>query len=249
MESGWTNINIFNCEFYTDDADNSRGGTASIYVSQGPSVNIYNNTFNRDRNSRAIGIVGNNLASNNQTVRIYNNSFLNGPAHVSISGEPLNSRRKIYIQNNIFYRDEGSSTYVMINHQGGTFPVTLDRNIYFDPDYSESKRYVLYTVESWYCRLSDLKARGFEPNGRYVNPGYLDIDPVLNSQDDMRLEPGALASSGGANLSTLFQIDKAELPRPATGPWSVGAYTAAATSLSSSSLVAPTGLRLVSVED
>src|SRR5262245_9235668 len=27
MQSGWTNINIFNCEFYTDDWDNSQGGT------------------------------------------------------------------------------------------------------------------------------------------------------------------------------------------------------------------------------
>ncbi|HAB19438.1 MAG TPA: hypothetical protein DCE44_23780 [Verrucomicrobiales bacterium] len=246
ISSGWTNINVFNCSFYTDYPGNSIGGTASIYVSQGPSVNIYNNVFNRDKHTRVIGIIGNVATTNPQFIRIYNNSFLNGPTQVYIAGESNTSRRAIHIRNNIFYRT-GQANYTMINYESGTFPNSLDYNIYFDPAVSASKRYVFMYAGN-YRTLSSIQNSGYEPNGRYLDPGYLDIIPTLPSADDLRLTVGANALARGINLSTVFQIDKASLPRVATGPWDVGAYTGEATSISTLDPNPPVNLRLVSRE-
>ena len=41
----WTNVTVDGCDFHVDNDRGANGGTAAIYISQGPSVNIFNCTF------------------------------------------------------------------------------------------------------------------------------------------------------------------------------------------------------------
>jgi len=221
MASTWKNITVANCFFYTDNPGSSQGGTASIYVSQGPSVNIYNNLFVKDPHSRAIGIGHSNPSGMaEQIVRIYNNTFIEGPSHILLAGEADPARCSVYIQNNIFCRNLAANS-VMVNHQSGAPPKVLDNNLYWSDDYSPDKKSVAYM--GGYKTFAQLKAMGYEKGGVFGNPGFAVSAAPSAAQLDLRPMTGA-AVAGGFNLSAFFSEDRFGLQRPKTGAWNVGAY-------------------------
>lgn len=238
LVSTWTNIVIEGCEFYADYRGNSAGGTASIYISQGPSVNIYNNTFRSDAHTRSIGIGHSNPGSMEQIVRIYNNSFLESATPILMAGETNPVQRKVYIQNNIFWRG-GQANYVMVNHDSGVPPTVLDRNIYWDPAFGISQKYVYYNGA--FRRFADLRALGYEANGFFVDPGFVYTGASLPSGNDVRIISTGGAMGRGANLSAFFTTDKDGQPRAPSGSWDIGAYISGATR----AVEAPPNLRQV----
>ena len=220
MVSAWKNINIDGCFFYTDDKGNSKGGTASIFVSQGPSVNIYNNIFYNDVHSRAVGIGYSNPAGmDEQVVRIYNNTFVDGPTHIILSGEVDPAKRSVYIQNNIFQRTSRVNS-VMINHEGGAPPKKLDNNIYWDKENVESERYVLYS--GGYKRMSDVRNLGYETKGMYADPLLRNATDTVGKNCDFSLLSGPAVKMGD-NLSPFFTKDRLGRARNLNGAWDVGA--------------------------
>ncbi len=241
LTSTWTNIVIQGCEFYADYPENSAGGTASIYVSQGPSVTIFNNTFRSDAHTRSIGVGHSNPSGMEQVVRIYNNSFFNSATPIVLAGETNTAKRKVYIQNNIFSRS-GQANAIMVNHDSGVLPAVLDRNVYWDPGNPVTVKYVLYS--GGYKRFSDVRALGYEANGFFVDPGFAFTNASLPSGNDLRLITSGGAVARGANLSGFFSTDKDGQPRAATGNWDIGAYISGATR----SVEAPSNLRRVTAQ-
>ena len=223
MKSIWKNVVIAGCFIYTDNPGLSKGGTASIYISQGPSVDIYNNVFVKDPHSRAIGLGYTTPAGmESQTVRIFNNTFIGGPSHILLAGESNPLRRSVYIQNNVFQRNARAND-VMINHQSGVAPQILDNNLYWSDNHNEATKYVAFIVKRGYRTISQLKAMGYEASGRFGNPNF--AVPQAESGADLDLRPLSHDDvAGGANLSEFFTVDRAGLARPATGPWTVGAH-------------------------
>lgn len=224
LASTWNNILIAGCFFYTDFPDKSKGGTASINVHQGASANIYNNVFFKDPHSQAIGVTHANATGvNAQVVRIYNNTFIGGPFHVKLDGEKNPDRRAVYIQNNIFHRN-GSAKSIMVNHWSGVPPQVLDNNLYWADNHSEFKRYVAYLAgQGGYRTIDQVKASGYEANGRFGSPGF--AQPQAETGGGLDLRPLSWQSVAiGANLSEFFTVDRAGLERPASGPWTVGAH-------------------------
>ena len=223
MRSTWKNIVVAGCFIYTDDRGNSKGGTASIFVSQGPSVDIYNNVFVRDPHASTIYVGHSNPSgSGEQVVRIFNNTFIGGPSCIQLGGEKNPALRSVYIQNNIFHRNANANS-VMINHQHGVPPKLLDNNLYWSESHTEAKKYVAYLDNTGYRTMARLKALGYEASGRFGNPGFAVPQAESGAGLDLRpLSPESVA--GGANLSEFFTVDRAGLARPATGPWTIGAH-------------------------
>ena len=222
MHATWSNVVVSGCFFYTNNRESSRGGTASIYVSEGPSVTIFNCVFIREAHSRCIGIGHRNVNGlGKQVVRIYNNTFINGGSAILMGGEANQEKREVYIQNNIFRRD-GASNNVMVAHQSGVLPVVADNNLYWSEAHSATQKYVA-TINGGYIKFEKLQANGFEANGRFANPLWwqasspdatlMDLRPAKS--DNVRF---------GVNLSEYFTTDKAGNTRPSTGAWTVGAF-------------------------
>ncbi|HRI15133.1 MAG TPA: choice-of-anchor Q domain-containing protein, partial [Verrucomicrobiota bacterium] len=222
MASTWENLRISSCDFYADYPGNSKGGTASIYVSQGPSVLIYNCTFRSDRHTRAIDVAARNPAGIPvQVVRIYNNSFLFSATPVFLASETNRGRREVYIQNNIMVRS-GGRNMVMVNRDSGLAPVIMDNNLYWDPQVGSATRNVYR--DKVYLTFAQTQARGYESNGIFADPRFVNTTTNPPSRRDLRLKAGSAAIRRGANLSAWFTQDKLGKPRPATGPWTFGAF-------------------------
>ncbi len=223
MASTWKNIVVAGCFIYTDNRGNSKGGTASIFVSQGPSVDIYNNIFFRDPHAANIHVGHSNPSANGeQVVRIFNNTFIGGPTCIQLTGEKNPDRRSVYIQNNIFHRN-GNASSVMVNHQSGVLPKLLDNNLYCSDNHTEAKKSVAFFAGKGYRNMDQLVALGYEANGRFGNPGFVQPQPETGAGLDLR--PLSWESVAvGANLSEFFTVDRAGLERPASGPWTVGAH-------------------------
>lgn len=221
IAANWTNVTIRWNQFYEDNPESSEGGTASIYVSQGPPAEIYGNTFRSDSQTRSIGIGHLNPSTVEQVVRIYNNTFYT-PAGTAIimAGETDPARRRVFIENNIFWKN-GLANEIMIYHSTGVTPETLDYNIYYATNFGAGSKYI-YASGSTYYQFGSMGSLGYEANGRFIDPGFRDVSSATPSLQDLRLTAGSAALTGGADLSAFFTTD---ILGSNIVTWGVGAYT------------------------
>lgn len=222
MRSTWNNIRIDSCRFWQDESRNSKGGTADIYITEGPSVLISNCIFHRPQHSRIIGIGHRNPAGMaKQIVRIYNNAFLGGPSQILQAGEPDKEKRFIDVRNNIFVR-QGNNNNIMINQDSGIMFSVLNNNLYYNPNLTEDKHNIaFFKSNGGYSKLAKVKSLGYESFGKYGNPGW----PVISgtfSQINWNIPENSPAIKMGANLSEFFNNDSVGNLRPQNGPWDVG---------------------------
>lgn len=219
----WSNINVFNMNFYCDNPGSSQGGTASIFISEGPSVNIWNCLFNYDIQTRAIGIAYDNPGSRTNVVRIYNNTFITYSAAIIMDTEADPNERQVYIQNNIFRMNAGSAqNNTMFTQLTGVEPAVMNNNLYYDPDWNAAQKYVWATAGVTYTLFGDVfSSFGFEEDGLYANPLFTSFGATPSTRN-LRLVPGSPAIGAGANLSAFFTTDKNGNTR--TVPWDIGAY-------------------------
>lgn len=223
------NINIYNNEFY--DLTSSGGGTASIYVTEGPSVNIYNNTFIGTLHARTIFLNGSQMPGGSpQRVNIHNNSFYSKRTSISLkspSTRPLNLSF-ISIKNNSFYDTRvGSSSYIINIEDNNSGDIDeLDYNQY----YSNANFIFKSLGADW--TLSDIQnctgtalCQVWEANGQYGAPNYADISYGFGSDSDknkLHLRPDSPGIAQGLNLGDQFTFDKNNNIRGET--WDIGAF-------------------------
>lgn len=214
----WTNIHIFKNQFYCD-VNPGNGGTASIFVSQGPSCNIYSNLFNSDSHTRQIGVAYANGNPAPQRVYITNNTFI-ALTCIITDTETAATNRYVYIQNNIFRQPPGTPpnniNYVMVSQGDGTPPAILNNNLYYDPDNGVGTKYIGYLSSAGYSTFAVAQSNGWEANGVYSDPLFVSYVTTPSSRDT-RLSASSpargLAQDGG---------DAGWLPYEALSP-SVGA--------------------------
>lgn len=220
----WTNVAIFNCDFYGNNIGSSHGGTASIYVSEGPSVDIYNNVFWNVPETRTIGVEHGHYSTQPQTVRIMNNTFYGPQKPVIMSGPPTQDQRRVYLWNNIFYVVTSGAGYTHLSVESGVLPVDLNYNLYWDPNFSVSQKYILKNLTSYLTFSSVQSQLRFDLNSKYIDPA-LNISPTY-SPDALLPARAVFARGWGTNLYRFFTTDKAGNPRPAPGEggWDVGAF-------------------------
>ncbi len=220
----WTNLRIYNNEFY--DTESTGGGTASIYVTEGPDALIYNNTF---RNVlHASNIFLNNTVGwgfTGQDVGIYNNSFYGKNSFIRMAGSTL-SEGDIEIQNNIFHHTGTDGTQsaplylsdsTTANHN--SVMDTLDYNIYYSPNSSE---HYMKSGGSTYWNFAQLHdcttitgCTDWETNG-------LSGDPKYTSSTNYVLQSDSPAIDNGDVLNGTFTTDFTGATRGDT--WGIGAY-------------------------
>jgi hypothetical protein len=229
LKAFWENIHIDACEFYKDNTAGTGGGTASIYLSQGPSALITNCTFIGDKHSKSIeGLAG--WPSGPQVVRIYNNTFVNSPKMWFSNGNAV-SGREWHVENNIFlHTNQPASNTIFLHHQDTPVMAAFDYNVFWNTQVSEA------AGRNWdlnpggnYMSYAGVLARGFQANGSYADP-LLTRTSGLPSTMDLRPLSNSVSTIGrGKNLSAYFTTDKDGNPRPSTGAWDAGAYVSGIT--------------------
>lgn len=224
----WDNLRIHGCDFYVDNPGASQGGTGAIYISQGPSVLIYNNIFRSPRHGRGIYI--NTDLGFNQTVRIYNNTFVNcNKIDINASNDGIYHANNIY-----YYSTSSSSTQIIYHYTSGTAVsmVQFDNDLFYNPQIGETT-WTPFTINAnpsggKYRTFANLQANGWQLNGDYGNPLFVDIAGPY-AETNFRIEPTSAAANLGTNLSAFFTDDKDGNTRAASGPWDAGAYISGAT--------------------
>ncbi|HEU5070023.1 MAG TPA: choice-of-anchor Q domain-containing protein [Verrucomicrobiae bacterium] len=240
-----THNNFYNNKFYYTKS--SGGGTAQMYITEGPSCNIYNNVFIGSGLANGNVVIGDGPldGSNNQLVRVFNNTFYDSYTFdVSLSNENAPSRPigKVWMANNIFYDAMlGSGNNFVAKFDTGTIPWTwgvtnwfINNNLY--KSFNGTGNY-LYAPKVWgEGNITSMQAYGWEKNGVVADPLFLNITLGLanasSTLNDLRLQTNSPAIGAGTNLTALAAVlpgldkDIAGNPRPAVGGWSIGAYEA-----------------------
>ena len=223
LNSTWSNINVFNMNFYCDTPAASLGGTASIFISEGASATIYNCLFNQDIHSRAIGISYSNPGGWTNTVRIYNNTFIAASAAIITDTEADADQRHVYVQNNIFRKPSGSANNSpMLTALSGVYADVINNNIYYDPDWTILTKYVFVGTGGDYRYMAGFVSLGFEASGGvYDDPDFVSFGATPSGRD-LRLQATSPAINAGADLSAYFTTDKDGNTR--AGTWDIGAF-------------------------
>jgi hypothetical protein len=216
QDSIWTNIVVRRNTFWDDNAATSNGGTAGIYISQGPSVSIYNNLFLTDPFADGIiSIGGTNLTAHAQRVTVANNTFL-GPGRLRISAS--SNADVIDLRNNIFYRTTAAqNSAVLFEANNGVGTLVCDYNLYYADQSLAGWQAVNngsgLTFVQW-------QALGYETNGILADPDVVSIAGA-SSTWDVRPSLGSPVIGAGADLSSIFTTDYIGNTRSS---WDIGAY-------------------------
>ncbi len=213
----WTNVVVRNCRFWDDDPGASGGGTASIYISGGPSVSIYNCVFLDDPQAvAAISVAYPAHADFPQRVLIANNTFItrHRPLSVAASANPAELR----ILNNLFYRrssNRSDNAFSMSSTAIGN--LVVDHNLYY-ADQPLQAWFPFYTQT--FVSYEGWRAMGRDAAGLLANPrfGRLTGPPSGWDPEPHRRSP---VRGAGTDLSDRFSVDL--LGNARLGPWSIGA--------------------------
>ncbi|OHA18912.1 MAG: hypothetical protein A2836_00800 [Candidatus Taylorbacteria bacterium RIFCSPHIGHO2_01_FULL_45_63] len=228
----WGTVNIYANEFWSNQ-NTGVGGTASIYITGGPSANIYNNTFRGTMQTRTIYVNGGTPGPLPQVVRIQNNSFIENYQWAIELARDTALLGTIDIRNNIFYdtrTGSGNNEIFRISDSSIANSLTVDYNIYQS----------FNTNGSWFFwagrasgGLSTMQSFGLEAHGMKVDPQWVNSTYGVGSQanlNDLHLKSTSPAINAGANLSSFCSSlpglcsDKDGTARPGTGAWDIGAY-------------------------
>ena len=220
-----SNVNIYANQFWSTEP-NKVGGTASIYITGGPSANIYNNTFRGTAQSRTIFVNGGTPGPTPQVVRIYNNSFLVSYELAIELSRNVVLLGTVDIRNNIFYDVRtGSSNNEILRISNATIAnsLTVDYNRY----------YSFNTGGGWFfwstlCSggLSCMQSRGLEVNGSFGDPQFVNVVGVGANvlQNDLRLQAASPVRDIGVPLGATYATDFLGVVRPQGAGWDPGAY-------------------------
>ena len=233
------NVQFFDNYFY---GDWSAGATAQFYSLGGLSnVLMYNNVFAYENTSETTdpcfspGFV---YFQNDANVAVYNNTF-SGDActgYISASnlmkgvqgalwfGTPWPGTTNI-AENNIF---SGCHIDIEADSSPGS-KLIFNYNLH-NPDTSHLGD-LLYYGSTQYSTLAGAQGAGFELNSPAVaSPQFVNVPTgsFALASGNWRLQNVSPAIGAGTNLSSFFTTDKDGNPRPATEPWTIGAYQTAA---------------------
>jgi hypothetical protein len=209
LVSTWDNIVIRNSKFYSDQTSN--GGTASIYVSQGPSVDIYNCLFLDDHNSEYIdvGFASPGMAS---VVRIWNNTFVGSNRGLGVESN-VNQHQLVDIRNNAFFRNFADVVVTIQADQITDF--TSDNNLFYGGNAARAIYDTTYnTLAAWQTK------RGVDLNSLWADPALVSTSGNPSTWD-ARPTAGSPLIGAGQDLSAYFTTDITGATRTS---WDIGAY-------------------------
>lgn len=202
--------------------------TAQIYF-EGNFTNpiVYNNLCTDSESVRLCMWFDTDIGGATSGAQVYNNTMSNGG--FTCTGGCTNMTFK----NNIFIK-QGTCSGSLWNMNSGASVTAMDSNVY---ETITSSCQISYSGTSYSSLAAWQSAAGFDTNS--VNGSLSQI----NLSADWHLQAGSIATSAGANLTSLgitaLNSDKAGLARPASGPWDIGAYASGSTVARPA---APTGL-------
>jgi hypothetical protein len=236
-----TNVCIFDNTFV--DNLGYPGGSAVVWFQDNASVNIYNNLFiGTQQANGAVQLTG---PSTNTLWRagLYNNTFYISDFQVclTISANPANNfqwavnpanhSQMVTVENNIVYEYSGATAYGnAFDYTIGTSTTTLTNNVKMDFNMYRTGQFYLNQMVYGYWQMllgymfpADAHTAGWDANSLTGNPLF--INPAGG---DLHLATNSPAIGVGVNLTSLnlpgLSTDKDGNQRPATGPWTLGAY-------------------------
>jgi hypothetical protein len=165
-------------------------------------------------------------SSTNDVIIRRNKSYNNGASGILYAS---GSRGQVY--NNIVYANGFGSTG---NSEVGIYVywTAYDIQVYNNTIYGENGIALLYESSNGIIKNNVLYGNG---NNSIVNNGF-DVPPVISNNfignpsfvnagaADFHLTSGSAARGYGANLSSVFTTDYAQVARPSVGSWDAGAY-------------------------
>lgn len=223
--SVWQNVVIERCIFRKEYW--GTGGTASIYVSQGPSLTIRSCVF-ADPHGRQAYIGFDQSGTSTQTVVIHNNTFINTGVPASI--DYLNSNPNfVRVMNNVMFcmtSLQNNTAYGQNESEIGT--LISDYNL-FSSLYSPLANY--YAVyDQGYQTLNQWQTNalfGYDLNSTVQSVTFASTNGAKSTWNLRVTSPDVYTM--GTNLTSLFGAVKGidGVAFPASGPWPIGAYASA----------------------
>jgi hypothetical protein len=232
-----TPVIIRNCNFFGDDRNSSTGGTASVYVSEGPSVVIEGCVLSYPTMSNATITAGwpnaNILTGSTQYITIRQNTILGPQDGIAVGRFTQTTKfRVIDVYNNLVVRrtSDLEDACITLGMGGEEIYRTFDNNAYSKILQGSSTLTHAYnsnadsSVEARYT-LAQHKANGYEPNSIYVTDPMLEcgVGPFGQSVSTLSYRPLAGSPLIGAGMWV------ADLPPDQDGnaranPPTIGAY-------------------------
>lgn len=220
-------IKVFGNKFW-----NQGNGTASIYITEGPSCDVFNNQFVGTGMSRTILLNdGPQPGGSAQTVNIYNNSiweWYNLPLEITDqgTGRPVQTVR---FKNSIIKTSSLNENSLIISLAEDYRLPTNTLSTRFDCDYNAYES--ANTNNAFWGTfpqpgLTIARAHGLDAHSTtnavlWANTAYA-INGPTPQLNDLHLTSGSSARATGVNLSAVFTTDFAGATR--TVPWDMGAY-------------------------
>ncbi len=253
-------IIVRNSYFYNNDTNsaNDCAGTADIYLDPwGGSFWIYNNVFCNvlNKGEGCIDFYWDVPGGNGSTppdFRVYNNTMYDSNRCFVLCYGVTNNNGTLDVENNLFENIATSGGTPMgfgANTETNfatltNISLTLNHNYYYEPSSTWQMMYMGPSHSSPAgISFTALQSLGYETNGSwFTNLGFVNTSFGIggySSLNDLHLLSNSPAIQAGVNLSAFFTTDKDGNPRPATGPWDIGAYQYSAP------LLPPTNLKVV----
>lgn len=241
------NVNFYNNVFY--QTVRNGGGTASIYITEGPSANVFNNVFMHSGKGRTVYLMGGRMpgSPNPQIVNIVNNTFYESyQAAIYIGDNGKRPVETVNVKNNVFYdamEGSGNNFIICIDSRFEDQGWSFDHNCYYSKN--TDGHFIKWGDGPVNGGMAAMKAHGWEANGIAVDPLFVDISHGLGAKcylNDLRLRPASPARNKGACLGQKYQLDKDGFSRPAGGNWDMGAFAYR----DLGKIPPPTGLRILS---
>jgi hypothetical protein len=220
--SVWQDVIIERCTFRKEHW--GTGGTASIYVSQGPSVTIRSCIF-ADPHGRQAYIGFDQSGTSTQAVWIYNNTFINTGVTASI--DYLNSNPNfVRVMNNVMFCMTAVQNLTAYgNNESEIGTLVSDYNI-FSSMYSPLANY--YAVkDQGYQTLNQWQTNalfGYDINSTVQSLTFASTNGAKSTWNLRVTSPSVYTL--GTNLTALFGTvnDRDGVAFPASGLWPIGAY-------------------------
>lgn len=213
-----SNLRIYNNLFYGKFArsfSNSGGMTAYIYIEDATTGALIYNNVATTSDPPGQPVFGALIMIHNHATRggahIIANNTLRGTAHGSNAALLLYNSPNTSIKNNILAGM--SAAYIAMDPltMGGT---VVDFNV---PWTANSASQVAEWPDGTFFSWKSWRTAGRDLHG-------IAKDPLFLSSTDLHLQPASPCKRTGASLSLFFRTDKDGNPRPASAPWSIGAY-------------------------
>ncbi len=217
----WTRVRITRAKVWNDFPEwiNSRGGTASIYISQGPSLQIDNCIFLNDPHGNGIiTIGGSNKSGQDQFVYILNNTFVCGARPVYCSGSC--QANVVKVLNNVIYRDVTINNLPAVQ-KPAAYPLSFecDYNLYYTNSNLTTWR---MAHDGSYRTFAQWQALGHDTHSYVANPSFTSRTGDAGTWD-LTLQPTSLAIDTGLNIGADYGYTHDYAGSARSTPWDLGA--------------------------